>query len=107
MTHTSQFDNYGNQTRARINYNNGIRDSIIVNYTNTANSIEWKLGRIDNSTVYNLKSGETTVNRAVRYTYSTDGILKPDYIYYNEGTALAFTKNYDYNSQGKLCFWKK
>ncbi len=102
ITQTSQFDNYGNPTRARINYNNGIRDSTIVNYTNTVNSTEWKLGRTDNSTVYNLKSGETTVSHSVRYTYSTDGILKPDYIYYNEGTPLAFTKNHDYNSQGNL-----
>ncbi len=102
ITQTSQYDNYGNQTRGTINYNNGVRDSTIVNYTNTVNSAEWKLGRTDNSTVYDLKSGETTVSHAVRYTYSTDGILKPDYIYYNEGTPLAFTKNHDYNSQGNL-----
>lgn len=102
ITQSSQFDEYGNQTREKNDYNNGTRDSTTVNYTNVVSPSVWKPGRIDNSTVYYLKGGEATVSHAFRYTYSSDGILKPDYIYYNEGTPLAFTKDQEYNSQGNL-----
>jgi len=48
------------------------------------------------------KSGETSVSQAVRYTYSSNGIVKPDLIYYYEGTPLAYATNNDYDSKGNL-----
>ena len=99
---TSSVDSYGNPTQTVKTYSNGVSETTVSAYTNTVNSTDWKLGRLDNSTITYAKSGETSVSHTVRYTYSTDGILKPDYIYYNEGTGLAFYKNHDYNSQGNL-----
>jgi len=42
------------------------------------------------------------VSQAVRYTYSSNGIVKPDLIYYYEGTPLAYATNNDYDSKGNL-----
>ena len=98
----SAVDSYGNYINTSKNYGNGITESIGTSYTNTINSTDWKPGRVDNSTVTYAKSGETSVNHAVRYTYSTDGIMRPDLIYYNEGTSLEYSKNHDYDSKGNL-----
>jgi RHS repeat-associated protein len=102
VTFSSTCDSYGNPTQLVKTYSNGVSETTVSNYTNTVNSTDWKLGRLDNSTVTYAKSGETSVSHAVRYTYFTDGIMKPDFIYYNEGTALEFFKNHDYNAQGNL-----
>ncbi|MDP2339059.1 MAG: FG-GAP-like repeat-containing protein, partial [Bacteroidota bacterium] len=98
----STIDSYGNPTQAVKSYSNGVSETTVTNYTNTVNTTDWNLGRVDNSTVTSAKTGETSVSQTVRFTYSTDGILKPDYIYYNEGTALAYYKNHDYDSKGNL-----
>lgn len=102
ITLSSTYDSYGNPTQTVKTYNNGVSETTVANYTNTVNSTDWKLGRVDNSTITYAKSGETSVSHTVRYTYFTDGIMKPDFIYYNEGTALEFYKNHDYNGQGNL-----
>lgn len=99
---TSSVDNYGNPGRLDKNYSNGASETIVNNYTNTINSTDWKIGRIDNSTFTYSKSGETSVSHSVRYTYSTDGIMKPDYIYYYEGSPLAYFKNNDYDVNGNI-----
>lgn len=102
ITVTSTYDSYGNTTQTVKTYSNGVSETTTANYTNTVNSTDWKLGRMDSSTITYAKSGETSVSHTVRYTYSTDGIMKPDYIYYSEGTSLALTKNHDYSTQGNL-----
>lgn len=102
ITVTSTYDGYGNPTQTVKTYSNGVNETTTANYTNTVNSTDWKLGRMDSSTITYAKSGETSVSHTVRYTYSADGIMKPDYIYYNEGTSLALTKNHDYSAQGNL-----
>lgn len=98
----STIDSYGNPTQTVKSYGNGVSETTVNAYTNTVNSTEWKLGRLNNSTVTYSKSGETSVSNTVRYTYSTDGILKPDYIYFYEGTPLAYTKDHDYDSKGNV-----
>ena len=98
----SLIDSYGNPIASDKNYGNGVTESTVTNYTNTINSTDWKPGRVDNSSITCAKSGETSVSHTVRYTYSTDGIMKPDLIYYNEGTALEYYKNHDYDSKGNL-----
>lgn len=99
---TSSVDSYGNPTQTVKTYSNGVSETTVSNYTNTINSTDWKLGRLDNSTITYSKSGETSVSHRVEYTYFTDGIMKPDLIYYNKGTPLEYFKNHDYNSQGNL-----
>ncbi|MDO8929533.1 MAG: FG-GAP-like repeat-containing protein [Bacteroidota bacterium] len=99
---TTSVDSYGNPTQTVKTYNNGGTETTVSNYTNTVSSTDWKLGRLDNSTITYAKSGETSVSHTVRYTYYVDGIMKPDFIYYNEGTPLEYFKNHDYNSQGNL-----
>ncbi|MBA4410168.1 MAG: hypothetical protein C0397_12175, partial [Odoribacter sp.] len=98
----SSFDSYCNPTQTVKTYSNGVSETTVSNYTNIENSTDWKLGRLDNSTITYAKSGETSVSHTVRYTYFTDGILKPDFIYYNEGSALEFSKNHDYDSRGNV-----
>lgn len=102
ITVTSSVDSYGNPTQLVKNYGNGITETIVSNFTTTVSSIDWKIGRIDNSNFTYAKSGETSVSKPVRYTYSTDGIMKPDFIYYNEGTPLEYSLNHDYDSKGNL-----
>lgn len=102
VTVSSTFDSYGNPTQTVKTYSNGVSETTVANYTNTVNSTDWKLGRLDSSTITYAKSGETSVSHTVRYTYFTDGIMKPDLIYYNEGTPLEFYKNHDYDSHGNV-----
>jgi RHS repeat-associated protein len=102
ITLSSTFDSYGNPTQTVKTYNNGVSETTVANYSNTISSTDWKLGRLDNSTITYAKSGATSVSHTVRFTYYTDGIMKPDFIYYNEGTSLEYYKNHDYNSQGNL-----
>lgn len=99
---TSSVDSYGNPTQVIKDYGNGVTETTVSNYTNTVSSTDWNLGRVDNSTITYAKSGETSVGHTVRYTYYTDGIMKPDYIYYNEGTSLEYYQNHDYDSKGNL-----
>lgn len=99
---TTSLDSYCNPTQTVKTYSNGVSETTGANYTNTVNSTDWKVGRLDNSTITYAKTGETSVSHTVRYTYFTDGILKPDLIYYNEGTPLEFYKNHDYESHGNV-----
>ena len=101
-TTTSSVDNYGNIGQlAKLNSSGGSK-TITSNYTNTISSSDWKPGILNTSTITDAKSGETSVGHTVNYTYSTDGILKPDIITYNPGTPLAYTQNHDYDAKGNL-----
>lgn len=99
---TSSVDSYGNPTQVVKSYNNGVTETTANSYSAWINTTDWLVGRIGSSTVTSSKSGETSINQAVRYTYSTDGIVKPDLIYNYEGSPLAYTKNNDYDSKGNL-----
>ena len=99
---TSSVDSYGNPGQLVKSYNNGVTETTVNNYTTWLNTTDWLVGRIGSSTVTYSKSGETSVSQAVRYTYYTDGITKPDFIYYFEGTGLEYFDNHDYNSHGNL-----
>ena len=98
----SSVDSYGNPTQIVKSYDNGITETTVNNYSETLNITDWLVGRIGSSTVTFAKSGETPVSQAVRFTYSTDGIINPDFIYYYEGTPLEYSKNHDYDSKGNL-----
>ncbi len=99
-TQTAVYDTYGNLTSSVKTYNNGVTETTTNAYTNDATN--WLLGKLTSSTLAQAKSGETTVSNTVSYTYSTDGILKPDLIKYYEGTDLYSYKNHDYFSNGSL-----
>ncbi|MEI6900250.1 MAG: FG-GAP-like repeat-containing protein, partial [Bacteroidota bacterium] len=98
----SSFDSYGNPTQFVKDYGNGVTETTVNDYSGTINTTDWLLGRIGSSAITYAKSGETSVNKTIRYTYAADGIVKPDYIYYYEGTGLEFYKNHDYDSKGNL-----
>lgn len=99
---TPSVDSYGNPTQVVKSYNNGVTETTDNSFSLWTNTTDWLVGRIGNSTVTYSKSGETSVSNAVRYTYSTDGIVNPDFIYYYEGSPLAYTKNHDYDGKGNL-----
>jgi len=99
-TSISSVDNYGNATKVVKSYNNGVTETTINDYASFINTTDWLVGRLGSSTVTNSKSGETSVSHSIRYTYYIDGITKPDFIYYNEGTSLEYAQNYDYDSKG-------
>lgn len=100
VTQTANYDSYGNPTEIVKSFNNGVTETTTNVYDN--NTTNWWLGRLTSSTAEYAKSGEPTISNTVTYTYSTDGILKPDFIKYYEGTGLYYYKNHDYNSQGNL-----
>lgn len=101
-TTISSVDNYGNAGQVVKNYNNGVTETTMTNYSTWRNTTDWLVGRIGSSTITYTKSGETAVSHTVRYTYNSDGITKPDFIYYNEASPLEFYKNHDYDSKGNL-----
>ncbi|MDP2336042.1 MAG: RHS repeat-associated core domain-containing protein, partial [Bacteroidota bacterium] len=98
----SSVDSYGNPTQVKKIYNNGVTETTDNSYSLWTNTTDWLVGRIGTSTETFSKSGEASVIQAVRYTYSTDGIVKPDFIYYYDGSPLAYSKNHDYDSKGNL-----
>lgn len=102
VTTTTTYDDRGNPSYVVKNYNNGVTETIESVYVNAARPSGWNTKVIDHSTVTYSKAGETTVSKTIRYTYSTDGIIKPDGVYYYEGTPLAYTQNNDYDSKGNL-----
>jgi RHS repeat-associated protein len=99
---TSSVDSYGNPIQVSKSYNWGVTETTVNNYSDWINTTDWLVGRIGSSTITYSKSGETSVSQAVRYTYSTDGTVKPDFIYYYEGSPLEYYKNHDYDSKGNL-----
>jgi|GEM_PF-4349448 len=99
---TDSVDSYGNFGQVVNSYSNGVTETSVNNFSSWINATDWLVGRLGSSTVTYAKSGETMVSQTVRYTYLTDGIQKPDFIYYYEGTPLAYTKNHDYDSKGNL-----
>jgi RHS repeat-associated protein len=101
-TTTSLVDNYGNIGQLVKTNSSDCTTTANANYTNTVSATDWKLGLLSSSTVTNTKSGETPVSHTTNFTYSTDGILKPDIITYNPGTNLAYTINHDYDSIGNF-----
>ena len=101
-TTTTLVDNYGNPGQVVKSYNNGVAETTVNNFSSLLNTTDWLVGRLGSTTVTYSKTGETSVSQAVRYTYFTDGIVKPDLIYYNEGTALEYYKNHDYDAKGNL-----
>ncbi|MDB4582941.1 FG-GAP-like repeat-containing protein [Draconibacterium sp.] len=91
----------GNITKSVINYNNGYTTTTDYLYdTNT--TYKWIGGRLTSSKVTHAKSGENSIVRETKYTYSTDGKLKPDFVKYLEGTSWYVYNNFDYNSQGNV-----
>ncbi len=100
ITSTFTCDTYGNATEIEKSFNNGVTETTTNQYTN--NATNWHIGKLNSSEVKYQKSGETTITNTVRYTYSTDGILKPDFIKYYEGTDKYFYKNHDYYGNGNL-----
>jgi RHS repeat-associated protein len=100
VTQTASYDTYGNPTQIVKSFNNGVTETTTNGYDN--NTTNWWLGRLTSSSVSYAKSGETTISNTVNYTYASDGILKPDFIKYYEGTDLYYYKNHDYDSHGNL-----
>ncbi|MCE4564663.1 VCBS repeat-containing protein [Maribellus sp. CM-23] len=100
VTSSFTYDTYGNPTVIGKSFNNGVTETTTNQYTNDAAT--WYIGKLNSSEVSSQKSGETTITQTVNYTYYTDGILKPDYIKYYEGTDKYYYKNHDYYSNGNL-----
>lgn len=99
---TSSVDSYGNPGQFVKSYNNGVTETTVNNYATWINTTDWLVGRIGSSTLTYSKSGETSVSQAIRHTYTTDGITKPDFIYNFEGTGLEYFVNHDYDSKGNV-----
>jgi len=103
ITTAASYDDYGNPTQTVKTYSNGVSETVNNVYPASLLDVtNWLVGRLGSSTVTYAKSGETSISHSVRYTYGSDGITKPDYIYYNEGTPLDRYENYDYDSKGNL-----
>ena len=100
VTQTFTHDSYGNPTQLVKSFNNGVTETTTNVFTNDGTN--WLLGKLTSTTVQYAKSGETTINNIIGFTYSSDGILKPDLIKYYEGTTYYYYKNHDYNSNGNL-----
>ncbi|WP_372776639.1 FG-GAP-like repeat-containing protein [Mangrovibacterium sp.] len=100
VTQTANYDTYGNLTSSVKTFDNGASESTNIQYTNDATN--WLLGKADTKTVTYSKGGESSVSNTVSYTYNTDGILKPDFITYYQGTSLEYYQNHDYDSKGNL-----
>lgn len=98
----SSIDDYGNTGQIVKNFGNGVTETTVNNYSGWINTSDWLVGRVGTSTVTFAKSGDTPVTRAVRYTYDANGILKPNYVYYYEGSPLENYDNYDYDSYGNV-----
>ncbi len=98
----STVDDYGNTGQIVKNYGNGVTETTINNYSGWINTSEWLIGRIGSSTVTFAKSGESSVVKTVRYTYDANSLLKPNYIYYFEGSPLEYNENYDYDGLGNV-----
>lgn len=99
---TAVYDNYGNLTTSAKNYNNGVTERVTNNYSNWLNTSSWLISRLGSTTTTFSRSGETSISQTVRFTYSSDGITKPDYVYYYEGSPLEYSKNHDYDNRGNL-----
>jgi len=95
------YDNYGNLTSLIKNYGNRT-ETTSNDYSGYYDTTNWLLGRLGSTTTTFTKSNEATVSQSARYTYASDGIIKPDMIYYYEGTPLAYTQNHDYDNKGNL-----
>ncbi|MBW8333124.1 MAG: FG-GAP-like repeat-containing protein [Prolixibacteraceae bacterium] len=91
----------GSLKEAKQRFDNGITKTTTNAYYSNDES-NWYIGRIQESTVKFEKSGETTQSNKTTFTYSTDGILKPDFITYNVGTNWEYSVNHDYYSDGNL-----
>ena len=98
----SLVDNYGNAGQIVQSNSSGYSKTTVSNYTNTVSSTNWKLGLLNSSTATDALTGVSPVSQTVKFTYSTDGILKPDSINYNPGTGLAFSNINAYDSKGNL-----
>lgn len=94
------YDTYGNVTSQVKSFNNGVTETTVNVYDN--NATYWWLGRLTSSSISYAKSGESTINRTVSCTYTANGMLKPDFVRYFEGTSLYHYKNYDYSSNGNV-----
>jgi RHS repeat-associated protein len=100
VTTTLTYDTYGNATEIKKVYDNGVTETTTNQYTNDATN--WYIGKLDESEVEYKKTDETTITNTVSCTYSTDGVLKPDFIKYHEGTDKYYYKNHDYDGNGNL-----
>lgn len=99
---TFSYDNYGNLIQSTQNFDNGVSRTISNNFNTYLNTTDWLISRPGSSTETSSKPGEGSVSNCIRYTYSQDGIIKPDFIYYNEGSNLEYYVNNDYNANGNL-----
>jgi len=98
----SSVDDYGNTGQIVKNYNNGVTETTINDYSAWINTSDWLIGRIGTSTVTFAKSGDTPVIHAVRYTYDANSVIKPNYVYYHESSPLEYYDNYDYDGFGNV-----
>jgi RHS repeat-associated protein len=99
---TTSYDDRGNPSYVVKNYSNGVTETSETIYDNAIKPVGWLAEVVSHSTITYAKSGETPVSKTIRYSYSTDGVTKPDIVYYYEGTQLAYTKNNDYDTNGNL-----
>ncbi len=91
----------GNTTQTQVYYNQYWNKKTEYLYdTNTTYS--WTGGRMTSSKDTYSNYGETAIVRETKFTYSTDGKLKPDLVKYLEGTNWYVYKDFNYNTQGNV-----
>ncbi|MGC9355165.1 MAG: FG-GAP-like repeat-containing protein, partial [Mariniphaga sp.] len=91
----------GSLKEAKQKFENGVTKTITNAYF-ANDETNWYIGRLKETTVKHEKPNETTILNKTTYTYSTDGILKPDFVRYNVGTSWEYYNNHDYNGHGNL-----
>jgi RHS repeat-associated protein len=99
---STTLDDFGNPTLITKSFSGGRTETTTNAFSNIESSSDWRIGRLDQSTITYTKSGETSISRTTSYTYSTNGIIKPDHVYSLAGTGLYTYKDNNYDNYGNL-----
>ena len=105
VTNTFEYeDAYGNLKERKTIYEKGNKDVTLTVTNNiiTNDVTNWRLGKVEQVIEKAEAPGEDPIVKTTNITYSTDGILKPDFIKVHEGTDLYYSRDHDYDSYGNL-----
>nr|WP_321485470.1 toxin TcdB middle/N-terminal domain-containing protein [uncultured Draconibacterium sp.] len=105
VTNTFSYeDAYGNLKERKTIYEKGNKDVTLTVTNNiiTNDVTNWRLGKVEQVIEKAEAPGEDPIVKTTNITYSTDGILKPDFIKVHEGTDLYYSRDHDYDSYGNL-----
>ena len=91
------FDTFGNVLELKVTYKNGYQ--IITNNDYTNDIVNWKLGRLTNTTVSKIKVGKPTITKNSSFGYDSDGFLNQEIILPSH-TSLKLQTDYLFDTFG-------